>query len=428
MQRGGTNNRQVHSSPAPITEMLLDRSTTGGTEARAALARRVSSSGRFSIQTSARLDAFDSCWPTLSQLGAWPHARGFAFQCRDHLAIWLETIGAAGGVQPYIVSVSDAEGNLLMHIPLGIWRSRGIRTMEFLDGGVCDFNAPILFRPGFALERREVLEIWDTVCRASPGFDVGRLEKCPEFIAEVKNPLYALVTCRVPMAGHMVHLGNVTKIDQIQKDRDFKDSRRQRRRITELGELKLILASASDEIDSAMAAFVRQKSRRYMETIGSPGFDVAGQLSYYATLAKRLSGRGVQLSYLKVGETIVTAAWSLIAAGRFYYLMCSYEGGSWKAVSPGRILLEELIEWCLSHEIEIFDFGIGDESYKLTWRQTDCVLGRTTFSRTFWGYVLLGLERMARGARRQVPRSWIVMAKKLVARRPRPLSPPAAHG
>jgi CelD/BcsL family acetyltransferase involved in cellulose biosynthesis len=45
----------------------------------------------------------------------------------------------------------------------------------------------------------------------------------------------------------------------------------------------------------------------------------------------------------------------------------SFEGGEWKRFSPGRLLLEDLLKWNFTNRTSIFDFGIGNESYKIAY-------------------------------------------------------------
>ncbi|MBV9991134.1 MAG: GNAT family N-acetyltransferase [Alphaproteobacteria bacterium] len=368
-------------------------------QALALRASAPSASAGFKLQVSGSLDDFGELWPTMEALAGAPSAHGHAFQCRDHLRVWLDTIGAALGVRPVFVGVRSAAGAPLLFLPLGIRKHRGLRILGFLDGGVCDYNAPILFDGAAGLAPDHTRALWESICRAAPRFDVALLEKCPEFVGSIRNPLYDLTAEPWPMSGHRLLLGPDTPAEALEKTRDLKDSIRKRKRIAEIGTLTFNVARERDEIDAVFATFVRQKSQRYLETLGHPGFDVPGQQSYYHELTRRLSGRGVQLAYLSVDAEIVATAWSLISARHFYYLMCAYEAGRWAKYSPGRLLMEELIAWAQSQGIEVFDLGIGDEAYKLKWRQQDFALGGAVLPRTAAGYLYrtgLGLRRSAK--------------------------------
>ena len=145
---------------------------------------------------------------------------------------------------------------------------------------------------------------------------------------------------------------------------------------------------------------IRQKERRFAET-GAIGFRAPGKLAYFEVATRRLAGNGpVQLSALSVDEEIVATHWGMVADGRFYQLMPSYEGGKWELFSAGRLLHEDLIEWCFANGIAIFDFGIGDEAYKYEYSDIAIPLFRATRAATLRGRLWLAsadaMERLRR--------------------------------
>jgi CelD/BcsL family acetyltransferase involved in cellulose biosynthesis len=357
-------------------------------------------------------------WPGLMDRGS--HA--LAFQRRDHLEIWLETIGRGLNVTPHFVSVSTRAGEPVMLLPLGIQRKHGLKVLTFLDGGVADYNAPILYPIAGQLTAADVSLLWKAIGRAVGPFDLARLEKMPEYVGGIKNPLHALARERWHISGHYLTLEDGTDV----KRPNPKESRRKLRRLSEHGEVRFGIATEADEIARVFEAFRRQKSRRYMETLGHPGFDVPGQLSYYLTLTQRLPGRGVQLAYLQVGDEVVATAWNLIAGARLYYMMAGYEDGKWRRHSPSWLLLEELVNWSCRNGITIFDFGIGDESYKLKWQETELPLWSAALTNSLPGWFWLKAEASLLRLKRAMPRSVIEFLKagraRLQGRPPIPLA------
>ncbi|HEY3778748.1 MAG TPA: GNAT family N-acetyltransferase [Rhizomicrobium sp.] len=343
------------------------RAPTGGTRSLGS-GLAAEPSGRFIVHAASDLRSFAGLWPDLSNLARFADARAYPFQCRDHLEIWLETIGSAADVRPFFAKVSDAAGEPLMLVPLGLRRQAGIRILEFLDCGVADYNAPVLYRAATQLSPAEARALWAAVCRAAPRFDVAVLNKMPERVEEFSNPLYALATHPCPESGHYIPLDGVPA-ETLQSKHDSKETRRRRARLSEVGEVRLRIAHKDVEVEEVFPVFLRQKSAQYREKTGSEGFDVPGQRAYYLSLARRLVNRGVELAYLRVGADIVATAWCLIAGRRYYYMMCAHEGGAWGKFGTGRLLLEDLVERAQREGLEAFDLGIGDESYKLRWKQ-----------------------------------------------------------
>lgn len=363
-------------------------------------------SGGFVIQVARDARAFPQ-WPALADADT--RAQAHAFQRRDHLNIWLETIGTGLNVTPFFVSVSGRSGEPVMLLPLGIERRYGLKILKFLDGGVADYNAPVLFPAAGALEKSEIAGLWKNICRAVGPFDVARLEKMPDYVGGIKNPLHHLAQARWHISGHYLALdaGGALQV----KRPNPKESRRKLRRLSEYGEVRFGIATEESEIKPVFAAFLRQKSRRYMESLGHPGFDVPGQVDYYLTLTQRLPDLGVQLAYLKVGDDVVATAWNLISGQRLYYMMAGYEGGKWRKHSPSWLLLEELVNWACQNGITTFDFGIGDESYKLKWQETEIPLWSAVHANSALGCAGLGAEKALLKLKKALPKSVIGLIK-----------------
>jgi CelD/BcsL family acetyltransferase involved in cellulose biosynthesis len=391
-------------------------SRAGALASRAAIDRQAEDArDGFAIECADDPREFGALWPDLSNLACFADARAYPFQCRDHLEIWLETIGLAAGVRPFFAKVSDAAGRPLMLLPLGLRRASGIRVLGFLDCGVADYNAPVLFRDATQLSPAQTRALWIAVCRAAPPFDVAVLTKMPERVADFVNPLYSLATLSCPQSGHQIPLLGVPA-GMLQSKHDAKETKRRRTRLSELGDVRFRIARSDSEIEQVFAIFLRQKSAQYRERTGSEGFDVPGQRAYYLSLAKRLADCGVELASLGVDAEIIATAWCLIAGRRFYYMMCAHEGGAWGKFGPGRLLLEDLIERAQRDGLEAFDLGIGDEDYKLRWNQTTLALADAFEPLTVRGRLYCAAVATREAVRNRLPNPLRKAAKTILRR------------
>jgi CelD/BcsL family acetyltransferase involved in cellulose biosynthesis len=96
--------------------------------------------------------------------------------------------------------------------------------------------------------------------------------------------------------------------------------------------------------------------------------DLPGYRQYYVAMTERFDWPGpLFVAALEVEGRILSSLWALVLNGRFLALVSTFEGGEWNRFSPGRLLLEDVLEWSSSNGITIFDFGLGDESYKLVY-------------------------------------------------------------
>lgn len=320
------------------------------------------------LEVSHDIDAFAPDWPSLAHPGGHSH---HVFQSADVLKIWQRTIGAARRIIPCYVRVSDISGQTLMLIPLGIEERHGVRVLVALDGGVSDYNGPIVFDGAKNITTRHLHR---ELRLALPRFDAVLLEKSPARIGGFQNPLlgdHAIpATC-----GYEIDLtSDWTSYVSTQLHRP-KDSRRKRRRLAELGDVRFLIANTEAERERLFAALIQQKSQRYLKKNGVDGFDRPGYRAYFTEMTRQLHPRGfVQLSALEVGGKLVATHWGLVTKRRFYCLMLAFADCRAAAYSPASILVEELIQWSFSKGIAVFDLGFGHAAWKLKFGARRCTL------------------------------------------------------
>ncbi len=75
--------------------------------------------------------------------------------------------------------------------------------------------------------------------------------------------------------------------------------------------------------------------------------------------------------------------------------------------SPGRLLLENLLEWCFSKRLEIFDFTGGGEAYKLEWANVEVLLFKYELSLTLKGKLfMMASDYYRKHGRRILSSAW----------------------
>lgn len=287
------------------------------------------------------------------------------FQSPSYIAFWLDTIGRARRTEPVFVKVDTADGGRVMLLALGLERRFGLKVLTFLDGGVVDYAGPVrLGAAAGAVDAARISPLWAALCEALPPFDLADLDKMPPEVEGTPNPLRHWGRDSSP-SGWALALDGA--FDDFQRGLNpyAADSRRKRRRLQDLGPVSFEVAREPVVARRFFEAMVAQKTRRYLETAGRDYFETPGWRAYFSQMAARedLGGR-VHLSALTVGDRIVATHWGLVSEDTFYWLMPTYEAGPVSRLSPGRLLMEELISWCYDHGVRSFDFGHGDEDYK----------------------------------------------------------------
>ncbi|MGH7095509.1 MAG: GNAT family N-acetyltransferase [Stellaceae bacterium] len=296
---------------------------------------------------------------------------GFVFQTFEWHATWQATIGTAEGVAPHIVHLADAGGRTLMLLPLGIYRQGRVRELRFLGGLVTDYNAPLI-DPEFAaaLGPREMAALWADILERLPRVDLVRLRRMPETIEGVPNPFIALAGASHTENGHAATLpATIAEFRAGRSTALFRENRRKRRRLAEKGDLAFLWPAEPELVEEMFSALARQKSRRWRETGQRDWFAEPGYRKFYRTLTDILLPSGqVVLTALRVGDEIVATKWGTVFRGRYCDLISGYEEGEWARLSVGRLLIENVIEWCIeTGDIAIYDLTGGEEAYKQRW-------------------------------------------------------------
>jgi CelD/BcsL family acetyltransferase involved in cellulose biosynthesis len=315
---------------------------------------------------------FAELWPRTGRCGS---THCYVFQCADYLRVWCDTVGMARRTRALFVGVFDDVGRPMLLLPLGIENQRGIRLLRFLDGGVCDYNAPIIFEPIRIWQGDALKRLWRELKRVLPRFDIAVFDKMPADIDGLPNPFVNLEGISFAESGYLTKITSSWE-EYIAKNLPYRrKSGQQRRKLARLGRVAFTIAETSADRQRIVQAMMRQKSRRCIETGQADEINLPGYRPYYVAMTERFTWPGPLLvAALEVDGRILSTGWSFIFKRRFLWLVTTFEGGEWKHFSPGRILLEYLLEWSFSNGITIFDFGIGDESYKLGYCDQKVVL------------------------------------------------------
>jgi len=287
------------------------------------------------------------------------------------MAVWERTLGAGLNAQSCIVRVDDAQGLPLFAVFLAVRRvgRLGTRVLSFMDAGVCDYNAPILFEPLRPIPV-PLRVLWRRIQSAVPSHDIVSLEKMPSTVKGAPNPLWLLGDLSHPSRCHAMTLPLDWETFEREKGRHtiVKAARSNLRTLDKHGPTRMLIAEKPSEIDRLFDALVAQKRRQFKETGVKDLFDsVPGFEAFYRGSAG-LANLGVtHLSGLCVGDEPVATIFGFLDRDYFYGVLTAYTRGQWARYSCGNLHIQMLLRWAIEHGLTRFDFGIGDENYKMFW-------------------------------------------------------------
>lgn len=294
----------------------------------------------------------------------------YGFQTFQWQSAYMETIGAAEGAEPKIVHFTDAAGKSLMLLPLEIRRRFGLSVLSFLGGYPTDYHAPIIC-PIFAasLGPADCERLVACVLELLPRVDVIAFEKMPSTIEGVPNPFVRLNGAKHHRNSHVATLDRTfNDFKARRKSAFFRDSGRKKRRLEEVSPTSFTIAKSAEEAAAILPRLIMQKRQQYFRTGVTDRFAKPYYHAFYSSLGQKNWDTGlVHTSALYAGEELLAAHWGMVFRDRFYWILPSYDAGKWAKYSPGRLLTQFVVEWCISRDFKIFDLTIGDDEYKRHW-------------------------------------------------------------
>jgi CelD/BcsL family acetyltransferase involved in cellulose biosynthesis len=340
------------------------------------------------------------------------------FQTHGWLSAWMRNIGALGHTTPAIVIGRDAGGRMLFLMPLAIERGSVMRRLVWLGSGLADYNAPLLARDFAAMVgERRFAGLWKRIVAglmADRRFrhDSICLEKMPGTIGAQRNPFTFLPVALNPSGAHLASLFGDWETYYFEKRSSStrKNDRVKRKKLGEIGEVRMVDADGDDEARRTLEALFSQKARQFARMGVADVFARPGHAAFYADLATGPATRGfVHVSRLEVGDAIAAANFGAIHRGRYYHLVAAYSDGEVARFGPGSAHLRELLRTAIERGCREFDFTIGDEAYKREWSDRSMVLHDLHAATTPTGWFVANAVRACARAKRvvkQTPVLW----------------------
>jgi CelD/BcsL family acetyltransferase involved in cellulose biosynthesis len=368
--------------------MAIPATNTGRPDARASAAGvgyRVELMADWK-QAAARWNAFDPSTP---------------FQHPQWYEAWYDAFANTERVEPLIAIVTDAAtGEQAALLPLIRRRYNGIRSVEFADLDLTDYNAPLL-GPAAPCDARAAGALWRSLRAAlrnmAGGVDLIRFRKIPADLDGRPNPL-ALLDDAGPctLDGNVVTTGDdydawrytLEKTVRKELERSWRVFTRDPAAIFKFA------ADHDDALRILSTTDVQQATR-----IQSLGLNFILNDETCTAFYRNLIRNGVSSGYavvsaLMAGEEVVATLLGIRNGSRYVMIRISNAGEKWSNCSPGRLIIERTMAALHRDGVRKFDFSIGNYAYKrrfgakrlplvalnstLSWRGVPLALGDRT--------------------------------------------------
>lgn len=291
------------------------------------------------------------------------------FLCWDWLDTWLTVYG--GGGEWVILAAEDTDGRLLGVAPMMLDRGAGIpgrwiRRLMLL-GQKADTASEYL---DWIIERGRESEIGDAFARfiledMSGEWDLlwfdAMLSTSPT-IARLQKHLGSKLTVKELSTAPFVRLADSWEEFLASKRAKF---RSRWNKFHREHRVELRLAGRDLSVSEGMAIIRRLNEKRWGDERQS--FLSDNYKRFHDQVAERLHRRGdLMLIFLEVNGVIIAGRYDFIYGGKGW----SFQGGwlpEWEKLSAGKLMLTEIMRYCIEHGVREYDFLGGKASYKDDW-------------------------------------------------------------
>jgi CelD/BcsL family acetyltransferase involved in cellulose biosynthesis len=354
------------------------------------------------------VEAVSAEWEELEACAVGTPYQGIAF-----VRAWLETIGRARRVTPFIVAARDEFGRINALLPFVVKRVGPFHVGEFAGGKDSNFNMG-LFRPGVVIDRPAIVDL----LRRAADLAFPRLAgylclNQPAAWQSIGNPMLAPGDQASPSSGYKSALGDNYSdwLNTHYSRAALKKLRKKTARLGEIGIVKHWLARDAQSAEAILDAYGEQKQARMRELGLAGSWDRAQTLAFLTRASLATSNPApLELHALSCGDRLVAAFGGLPSADRFCGVFISYDADQEIArCSPGEILFNEVIRDLIERRFTTFDLGVGEAPYKAHCCETeeplfDLFVANGIAGR-FLGAALLGSRRGKRLIK-QSPTIW----------------------
>jgi CelD/BcsL family acetyltransferase involved in cellulose biosynthesis len=275
------------------------------------------------------------------------NSENYCFQNYYWCKHWYEIVSEK--TISYIVLVYD-DLNQVMLLPLCVESFFGVKCLRWMGGLQSDYMNG-LYVKNLSITKKEFNILWKNILTEINKFDLIFLDKQPEFINNTKNPFVEFIQCKKISVSHYVDKEKLTS---------FNFSTKKKSNI----KIKFLLSNNSSDYIKNLLNILTEKIKRLKNKKLRNSFNKKNIKFYLDFDTKKLENGSVHLSKLLINNAEVAGHWGIVYKKRFYYLLPSVFESDFLKYSPGKVLINELINWAKKNNIDIFDFAIGDESYK----------------------------------------------------------------
>lgn len=375
------------------------------------------------------LEAIEAHWRALEAEGIVTPYQRF-----DWVASYARHALSLDKAELSLVALKGPGGRVTGILPFAIKRRHGLVTASFAGGKHANFHMGVFSRDMLArLDQASARRLLAEAAAAMGGVDAFLLRNQPVVWDGVPNPLALIDPHPSPSQAYKLSL-SADGEETLQRSMSAaarKKHRNKRARLADLGEARCLVAATEGDRERILKAFLNQKAERFAAMgIADPFCEpaMAAFLGEASRPRPHDQDPALMLAGLDLDGRIIATFIGARAQGRLSGMGTSFDADPAVAkVSPGEILMLELIRHECAAGNRVFDLGVGEARYKSTICNETEELVDSFVAISARGRLAAAASRIAQEAKARIKRSPLAHRLALrVARFGRPVTPPSA--
>lgn len=290
------------------------------------------------------------------------------YQRHEWVAAYAAEAMASEGDDLRVVHVQGQGGRTVAILPFVVRRRFGLAIAGFPGGKHANFQMGVFDRGFCAGLDAGAAEALLAEAGRAIGADAFMLHNQPLSWEGIANPFASLKAQPSPSQAYRLPLQRDpdATLQAAMSSSARKKHKNKRARFAELGASRSFVARTPEEKEAVLAAFFSQKARRFAQMGVADPF-AEPSVRAFIRAASAGDGPAVTLHALELEGRIVAVYVGAVHGGRFSGMATSFEPDpAIMKVSPGEILLVDIIRGEAARGLSMFDLGVGEARYKTT--------------------------------------------------------------
>ena len=277
--------------------------------------------------------------------------------------------------------------------PLHIRNYFFIKVLTFLGSKYSDYSSPIISSIFVDnIDDKSFLNIWKEIIKKIDKFDLVFFNNQLSQINKFKNPIVNFLNCRKFSSIYHIQLPSTFN---LYKKNIFNQSKKFHYEIhrTLLKKEKLkknyeinFEINTLNKSKFKLEHLVKNKIKELQSKRRKSNLDVK-IINLYNNLNKKDENKFLMATFI-INKEIISVCFCIRFSNNLYYYMPIILSKKYEKYKVGKILLLEIINWCIRTNISKFDFGLGAEKYKKYFSNINLDLFRFYDFRSLKGFIV----------------------------------------